>query len=328
MHRCSLLAALSIACLGTLDARADGAPDVVASIVPVAGIAASIMDGVGEPVLLLEPGASPHAYSLRPSQAQLLASADLVLWVGPELERFLVGPIDALGKDGRQLALARAAGVQLLPFRQDALFEPNDAGQGHEDHAHTDHAQGDHAHEGHGHDDHDHGDIDGHVWLSPTNARRMAAAIADQLAAIDAANAALYARNLEQFNASLDGVEAEIEELLAPVRGRPFIVFHDAYRYFEEHFDIQAAGAVHVSPDVPPGAARVAEIQQRIAGLEAVCVFAEPQFEPRLVETLVEGSDARLGVLDPLGNAIAPGPDAYGDLLVQLARGLADCLDD
>lgn len=350
MTRCLLMAAASLACLAATPVRAQAAPDVLASILPVWAITTSLMDGVSAPTLLLEPGASPHAFSLRPSQSQALASADLIVWVGPELERFLVAPIDTLGKDGRALALTSISGVEMLPFREGTLFAPESAGHDHgehaedaehqDDHAHADdhaheddHAHGDddHAHEAdhaeHEHDDHVHGDLDPHVWLSPANARVMAAAIAAALGEIDAANAGLYAANLDAFNVSLDAVEAEIEAQLAPVRGKPFIVFHDGYRYFEEHFDIGAAGAVHLRPDVQPGAARIAELRQHITSLEAVCVFAEPQFEPRLIETLVEGTDARIGVLDPLGSSIAPGPDAYGQLLQDLATSLADCLE-
>ena len=315
MRRCLALGAVSLACASLVAGRASAAPEVLASTLPVAGIAAAIMDGVGEPELLLEPGASPHAYSLRPSQARALATADLILWIGPEMERFLVRPLDALGPDAQQLSLIAQEGIELLPFREGAWFDADD------DHGH------DHGHDHDDHDDHGHEAIDAHIWLSPANGRVMAAGIAEALAGLDPANASLYADNLERFDASLDDVEREIDAVLQPVRGRPFVVFHDAYRYFEEPFDIAAAGAVHVNPDVQPGAARVALIQERIAALEAVCVFAEPQFEPRLIETLVEDTDARVGVLDPLGGAVAPGPDAYGQLLLDLATSLADCLE-
>lgn len=170
--------------------------------------------------------------------------------------------------------------------------------------------------------------MDGHIWLSPANARVIALAMAAELAALDPAHAERYAGNAEAFGLALDAAEAEIDDLLAPVRGRPFVVFHDAYHYFEAHFGIEAAGAIHLSPEVQPGAARVAEIQARITELDAACVFAEPQFEPRIIRTVVEGSEARTGVLDPLGVDLALGPDAYPALLRALATSLADCLAD
>lgn len=376
MNRCLPTSLLTATCLGLAaapaDLRASEPPSVVASIPPVGAIAAAIMDGVGTPAVLLEPGASPHATSLRPSQAEALSGAELILWIGPEFEIFLDRPLAALGGDASQLALADAADVELLPFREGATFEAHEHDE-HDDHGHDEHAEAehdhdhdheehaeaehdhdhdheehaedehdhDHGHEEHAEDEHDHahddhadhdhhdhahGEFDLHIWLSPANAREMAAAIAAELAALDGDNADHYAANLAQFDARLDGVEGEIDGILEPVRGQPFIVFHDAYQYFEDHFDIEATGAVHVVPDVPPSASRVAEIRERIDGAEAVCVFAEPQFEPRLVETLIEGTEARSGVLDPLGGDVELGPDGYPDLLLQLARNLDDCL--
>ena len=351
MRRSALLGTVFLASLAWSTAEADQSPAVVASILPVGSIAAAVMDGVGQPTVLLEPGASPHAYSLRPSQAQALSDADVVFWVGPDMEAFLTRPLDALGGDARQVELAALDGIELLPYREGALFETQDHGDhahddhGHDhdhvDHAHEDHGHDhdhdDHAHDDHGHDhddhahahdDHHHGEMDAHIWLSPANARVIAEAMAATLAEVDAANSEQYTANAERFADALDAVELEIEAVLAPVRGRPFIVFHDAYHYFEQAFDIPAAGAIHLSPEVPPGAARVAEIQARIGELDAACVFAEPQFQPRVVQTVIEGSNAKSGVLDPLGTEIALGPDGYPALLLSLANSLADCLAD
>jgi zinc transport system substrate-binding protein len=324
MRRSALLGTACLAGLAASFARADEPPRVVASVLPVGAIAAAVMDGVGEPSVLLEPGASPHAYSLRPSQAQALTEADLVLWIGPDLEGFLDRPIDALGGDARQMALATVDGMELLPYREGPLFggDTHDNHDHDHDHAHDDHADDEHAHE------HDHGSVDGHVWLSPANARVMAEAIAAALGDIDPGRAPTYTANAAAFAASLDQLEATIDTTLAPVRGRPFVVFHDAYHYFERHFDMEAAGVIHVSPEVQPGAARVAEIQARLATLDAACVFAEPQFEPRIVQTVIEGSNAKSGVLDPLGGDLTLGPDAYPALLRGIAQGLADCLAD
>jgi zinc transport system substrate-binding protein len=345
MHRSALLGTVFLASLAAGSAKAEQGPRVVASIAPLGSIAAAVMEGVGEPYVLLEPGASPHAYSLRPSQAQALSDAELIVWIGDELETFLARPLEALGDRAVQLELATLSGVELLPYREGALFDAHahdhdDHGHAHDDHAHDDdhghdhgaqdddhgHEHDDHAHDDeHGHD-HAHDGMDGHLWLSPANARVIADAIAGALGEIDAAHADRYVQNAARFAASLDEVEGEIEGILAPVRGRPFIVFHDAYHYFERHFDVFAAGAIHLSPEVQPGAARVTEIQGRIRELDATCVFAEPQFEPRIIETVTEGSEARSGVLDPLGTEVAIGPDGYPALLVGIATSLADCL--
>jgi zinc transport system substrate-binding protein len=269
---------------------------------------------------------------MRPTQAQALDDADVLFWVGPDLEAFLSRPLAALGGDARQVALAEVSGIELLPYREGALFDGQDhtPDAAHDEHAHDehghDHAHDEHADHAHAQEGHDHGEIDGHIWLSPANARVMAETMAATLAEVDPANAERYAANVEQFAGQLAAVEEEIEAILAPVRGRPFVVFHDGYHYFERAFDIEAAGAIHLNPEVPPGAARVAEIQARLGELEAACVFAEPQFEPRIVQTVIEGSDARSGVLDPLGGSLTLGPDAYPALLRGIAHGLADCL--
>ncbi len=348
MRRLALYGTVFAVGLGNLAAAAES-PKVVTSILPLGSIAAAIMDGVGEPEVLLEPGASPHAYSMKPSQAQALSDADLIVWVGPDMEVFLERPLEALGGAARQLELMAVSGIELLPYREGALFEAHDHDDEHahddhdhdDEHAHDDHdhdeehAHDDHDHdEEHAHDDHDHdeehghGEMDAHIWLSPANARVIGAAIAASLGEIDPDHAEIYAANAERFAGALDEVEAEIDGILAPVRDRPFIVFHDAYRYFEQHFDMPAAGAIHLSPEVPPGAARIAEIQARIGELEAACVFAEPQFEPRLIQTVIDGSDAQSAVLDPLGTEIDVGPESYPQLLSNLADSIAECLGD
>jgi zinc transport system substrate-binding protein len=351
MRRSALLGTVFLASFALNPAQAEEAPAVVASILPVGSIAAAVMDGVGEPVVLLEPGASPHAFSMRPTQAQALDDADVIFWVGPDLESFLSRPLDALGGDARQVALAEVSGIELLPYREGALFESHDDehDEAHDDHAHDEHSEDEHAHDEHAHDEahdehaheehaedehgheehaHDHGEMDAHIWLSPANAQVIAEAMAATLAEVDPAHAEQYKANAAGFADRLAAVEEEIEATLEPVRGQPFVVFHDAYHYYEQAFDIEAAGAIHLNPEVPPGAARVAEIQARIGELGAACVFAEPQFEPRVVETVIEGSSARTGVLDPLGSDIAMGPDGYPALLLNLATSLADCLGD
>jgi zinc transport system substrate-binding protein len=325
------------------------APRVVADIAPVHSIVARVMDGAGTPELLMPPGASPHGYALRPSEAARLDAAEIVFWIGPALTPWLAGPLAALALEARQIELAEAEGITLLPMREGGPFETHDHDHDH-DHDHEDHASHhhgdhdhayddhdhdhdhDHAHDDHAHDDHDHAhaadSADGHLWLDPGNAAAIAAAAAATLAELDPENAALYAANAEAFAAELTALAAEIDAKLDPLRGRPFIVFHDAYQYFEAAFDLPAAGSISLGEADAPSAARVAEIRDRIAAEGVACVFAEPQFEPRLVATVIEGSDARSGMLDPIGADLEPGPGLYPALLTGLAQGLADCLAD
>ncbi|MEQ8602826.1 MAG: zinc ABC transporter substrate-binding protein [Marivibrio sp.] len=362
----ALSTALAAAAFAAHPARAD-APKVVASIKPVHALAAQVMDGVGAPTLLVEGAASPHAFSLRPSQAQALQGADVVFWVGPDLEQFLVEARETLAADARSAPLMQAAGVETLTFRADPAFEPHshddehghgdhghddhghdehgrDHGHdhdhdhakaeehdhGHDDHGHDDHGHDDHGHDDHGHDDHGHdhahGGVDAHIWLDPMNAKAMLAAMAETLAAADPANAARYRANADAAAGEIDALSADLAERLAPVRERPYIVFHDAYQYFERRFGLSAIGAVTVSPERAPGAARVQAIRDRIQETGAVCVFSEPQFEPRIVEVVTEGTGAATGVLDPLGATLEPGPGLYAALMTDLADSALDCL--
>ncbi len=292
---------------------AGAAPDVVATIQPVHSLTAAVTAGVTTPTLLLEPGVSPHAYSMTPSDAAALENADVVVWVGEALETFLADTIDKLAGQAARATLIEAPGLHLLAGE-------TDAGHDHAGHDHDGHDHGGHEH------GHAHGDVDPHVWLSPDNAAAMTRAIAAKLAEVDPAHAETYAANAESAVADIAALETALDAELAPVRDVPFVVFHDAYRYFEEAFGLNAVGAVTLSPDQSPGTRHVAELRRQILGMEAVCVFAEPQFEPRLVTTLVEGTDVRTGELDPVGTGIEPGPDAYPQLMRDLADELVRCL--
>lgn len=291
-------------------------PVVATDIVPVHSIAARVMQGIGTPGLVVAPGASPHGYALRPSEARLLQDADIVVWTGSDLTPWLADPIDSLAAGATLVTLQDVPGVTLLPIRSGGGFEP-------EADAHGD--GGDHDEDGHGHG-HEHGGHDGHLWLDPVNAVAAAQAIAEALATADPANADAYEANADDFTAETEAQARAIAERLAPLRGRPFIVFHDAYQYFEQAFDFPAVGSIALQDGVAPGAARVAEIRDRVRDGAVVCAFAEPEFEPRLLATVIEGTTVRTGVIDGLGAALPPGPGLYPALLDGIAGGLEDCL--
>ena len=339
-------------------ARADGA--IVASIKPVHSLVAAVMQGVGTPALIVEGASSPHTYSLKPSQAHDLEHARAVFWIGPEMEAFLARPIETLARGAKTVALIEADGLTRLAFREGGPFEDHGhdghgddhghAEAGHDSHDHEKAAEADHGHEhehaeakhdddhghdhdheqtaeaGHDHDDHGHGAFDGHVWLDPHNARAMVQEIGEALADADPANAQRYKANADAVARRLDDLTAEIAATLEPVRDRPFVVFHDAYQYFERRFGLSAAGSITVIPDVMPGAERVAEVREKVGELGATCVFSEPQFEPKLVQVVTEGTGARTAVLDPLGASIDAGPDQYFALMRAMAKSVRDCL--
>ena len=303
------------ALLGTalLTTSAMAAPSVVASIKPVHSLVAAVMEGVGEPTLLVRGSASPHNYALKPSDAGALESADIVFWTGHGMELFLAEALDTLSGNAEIVELAETPGIALLPMREGGAFEAHEHHDGH-DHDH------DHGHE------HEHGEGDMHFWLDPENAKLMVTHIAAALSAADPENAQAYTANAEAEIAELDDLEAELAATLAPVKDQPFVVFHDAYQYFEQRFGLTLAGSVTVSPETAPGAARIDELKARVAELGATCVFAEPNFEPAIISAITEGTTAKSGILDPEGSALSEGPDLYPNLLRGLATSLVDCL--
>ena len=332
---------LATTALAAAAGHAGAAPRVAADILPVQSIAARVMAGVGAPDLIVPPGASPHGYAMRPSEARMLGDADIVFWSGKGLAPWLEGPIESLAGDAIVLDLTQAPGVRLLAFREGATFEPHvhddahDHTEGahdehdHDEHDHDEHGDEDHAHEDHAHEaeaDHHHEGNDPHIWLDPENAVAMAEAMADVLATSDPDNAETYRDNAASFQEDIANLETEISEELAPVSEKHFVVFHDGYHYFEARFGVEASGAISLSDASTPSAARVAEIRDRIRSGDITCVFAEPQFDPALIRTVIEGTEARAGTLDPLGSHLTPGPDLYPELLRNLADNMSSCL--
>ncbi|WP_426131825.1 zinc ABC transporter substrate-binding protein ZnuA [Pararhizobium sp. PWRC1-1] len=302
-------------------ARAE-VPNVVVSIKPIHSLVASIMQGVGEPALIVEGAASPHTYSMKPSNASALEKANVVFWVGHGLEAFLEKPLESLGSGAKIVELDDAPGLEKLKFREGGAFEAHDDDDEHE--ASAEGAEG-HAHEEAGHH-HDEGEFDLHLWLDPANAKAMAAEIEKTLAAADPANAAAYKTNLDALNTRLDTLDKKLVETVAPIKDKPFIVFHDAYQYFEHRYHVKVAGSITVSPETLPGAARLKQIHEKIVALGATCVFAEPQFEPKLVNVVLEGTSAKSGTLDPEAATLEAGPDLYFQLMDSIGTSLKTCL--
>jgi zinc transport system substrate-binding protein len=285
-----------------LAAAAEG-PKVVVSLKPIHALAAGVMAGVGEPALIVKGAASEHFYALRPSDAALLEAADVVFWIGPTMESYLVRPLASLARRAEIVTLIDRPELTRLPRREGGLFDKEPESQ--EASA----------------------IFDGHLWLDPENARRIVKIMAETLARRDPAHAPLYAANAARLEADLAALDAELGRRLAPLRGKPFIVFHDAYQYLEARYGLTVVGSITVDPSLPPSVQRVAAIQSRIRQAGVSCVFSEPQFEPKLVRVLIEGTKARSAVLDPLGAALPPGRAAYFTLLRDLAASLHACLD-
>jgi zinc transport system substrate-binding protein len=281
---------------------------VVASIKPVHSLVSAVMEGVAKPNLLVEGAASPHTYSLKPSQAKQLQDADIVFWMSHDLEAFLENSIENIAQKAVSVPLIESHNLTKLNFREGGAF----AAHGHDDHDDK-------------HDD-DHDEMDPHVWLDPQNAKALVHEIEEQLAKIDPKNAEIYEANASIIMKKLDNLTNEIDVDLSPVRGRGYVVFHDAYQYFEKRFGVSAIGSITVSPEVMPGAERVRELQEKVRELDATCVFSEPQFQPKLVATVTENTNAGTGVLDPLGTSLEDGPELYFKLIRNMANSLKGCL--
>ena len=289
---------------------------VVASIKPVHSLVSAVMAGVGEPRLLMRGKASPHPFTMRPSDAVALQEANVVFLIDEAMETTLARAIAALAGKARVVALADAKGLIRRPLREGGAFEA-DPDQDKDDKDHAREEAGGH---------HDHGEFDMHVWLDPVNAWTMGRAIADTLSQADPANAAKYRANARALLPRLDALTAQISAAVAPVRGKPFVVFPDGYRYFEDRFGLNAVGSMVVSPERSPGAKRLRQLRAKIRALGVACVFAEPQFDKRIVNVVVEGTRVRPGAVDPLGAAIEDGPELYFNLLRNMAAAFRDCL--
>lgn len=334
------LLSLSLAAAFSAGPAMSEVPNVAVDIAPVHSLVARVMEGIGTPDLILPPGASPHEYSLRPSEASALQDADVVVWMGRELAPWLDDAVHNLSGDASVLALLEAQETKLLEFRESALFEKHVHGddEDHDDHGdhdddHDDHDEGhddhDDDHDDHAHEDehgHAHGAHDPHAWLSTANAASWLNLIAGVLSSADPENAGAYFANAAAAREELSALNDEVAGILEPVRGGHFIVFHDAYQYFETDFDFPASGAISLGDAQQPSPARIREIQERVRDEGIECVLAEPQYNPGLVATVLDGTEANTGVIDPLGVDLEPGPTLYPEVIRNIALTLADCL--
>lgn len=292
-----------LACSAQADVR------VLTSIKPLQQIAAAVQDGVGSPEVLLPPGASPHHYALRPSDVRRVANADLLYWIGPDMENFLPRVLNTRSKPS--VAVQSLSGMQLRHFGEDSHSHEHDDQDAHDDHDH----------------DHRPGSLDAHLWLSSVNARVIAAQMAADLAKVDPTNAPRYQANLKAFVGRLDALDQRIKARVAGVADKPYFVFHEAFDYFEAAYGLKHTGVFSVASEVQPGAQHVAAMRKRLQEVGKTCVFSEPPLRPRLAETLTAGLPVRLAELDALGGTDPVDGKGYERLLETLGSELAGCLE-
>ena len=326
----------AIVSLGMLSLGVNSAPSVATDITPVHSLVSQVMAGVGTPDLLIQSGASPHNYSLSPSEAEALQEADLVFWIGEGLTPWLERSLDNLSPTSTKIELLAAQGTTTYAFREGATFGAHEdeddshkdevhEGEAHEDEAHEDEAHEDEAHEDEHH--HDHSGVDPHAWLDPANGKVWLDIIALALVEKDPDNATQYLENAAIGKANIDTAAISIENTIAQLQDKQFIVFHDAYQYFEKRFGIMAAGSISISDASKPSPGRIAEIRQLVEDLSVSCVFTEPQYNPGIVNAVFgdTGVDTS-GVIDPLGSGLVTGTNLYSNLLIEIANGLQSCL--
>jgi len=321
----------------TIFSSANAEIKVVASIKPIHSLASYLMDGVGKPDLIVDGYSSPHGFAMKPSHAKMLQNADLVFWVGEDLENFLEKPLSSIAKKAEKIELIKIKGLQVLKFRERNIFDEHDHEHGHDDHGkkeddHDDHGHDDdHGkkeddHDDHGHDDHDghaHGEFDPHIWLDPINAKAMLNEMAEHLIENDPKNEAKYKSNLAKALQEIDKLTIDVMTDLS--NSVSSIVFHDAYQYFEERFNVKVLGAFTVNTDVMPGAEQLAEIREIIEHDKVACVFSEPQFNPDIINAVAKDMKIKTGVLDPLGATLDPGKDLYFNLIRNMSASFKGC---
>ena len=343
---------LTILSLLTIIVPANAEIKVVTSIKPIHSLASYLMDGVAKPDLIVDGYASPHGFALKPSHAKMLQSADLIFWVGEDLENFLEKPLNSIAKKAEKIELLEIKGLTKLKFRERNIFDEHDD-HGHDDHAkkdddhddhdhdkeahkEEDHDDHDHAKEGHKEDDHDdhdhdehgheghaHGEYDPHIWLDPMNAKVILSEMAEHLIENDQNNEAKYKANLKKAHKDLDKLTKKVKSELN--KDFKSIVFHDAYQYFEKRFNINVLGAFTVNTDVMPGAEQLAEIREIIEHDKVSCVFSEPQFNPDIIKAVAKDMNIQTGVIDPLGATLDPGKDLYFDLISNMSKSFKGC---
>jgi len=284
--------------------------NVVTTIKPLHSLISNVMKGVGEPSLIIEGTSNPHNFVLKPSHAKLLQDADIIFWIGEDLEAFMEKPLSSLAKDAKKISFMELGSIKKLKFRENNIFDHDD----HDGHKEDDHDD---------HDGHNHGEFDAHLWLDPVNAKEMVIEISHELSKLDPANKNKYKANADKTIEVLDSLIKEVNQSLP--KDISYVVFHDAYQYFEKRFEVTSAGALTLNPDVLPGAKQIVDIQSLIKEKNIKCIFSEPQYNPKIIETLASDTNISTGTMDPLGANLDRGVTMYSKLIMNIADSIKNC---
>ena len=281
---------------------------VVTTIQPLHSIISNVMGSKGNLKLILEGSSSPHSFTFKPSHAKMIQNADVIFWVGKDLENFLEKPLESIPQDAKVISFMELSKIKKLKFREKNIYGDHDD---HDKHGHKD---------SHGHA---HGEFDAHIWLDPVNAKIIVQEVTHVLEEIDSANAKVYAENAKKTLKKLDLMIKNIDKSIN--KNASFVTFHDAYQYFEKRFGVEALGALTVNTDVQPGAKQISEIRELVEHRKIKCIFSEPQFNPKLINMIANSTGAKTGILDPLGSSYKPGKSLYFNLIEDLYKNLNKC---
>lgn len=299
-HRFAFLVSL----LGFLPLHAAEPLNIMTSIPPLNALASGITAGVTKPTVLVPPEASHHHYSLKPSDRQALADADVVIWIGPDMENFLIKPLDNLSEKTTIISITDLPNLVRLPVRNDKNWEVHE----------------------HEEDHHHHANLDPHIWLDPKNAIYIVQILTDTFVTLDTQHTDIYKKNAEEMIKKLNTLDQQLKEKLTAIQDKPFLIFHDAYQYLEKYYHLSAAGSISVNTDLPPSAQRIYQLQKRIKKENIVCIFAETGSTPAIVETLAAEKRAKISHLDSMGQGKIFAD--YLNLLQYDAEQLYNCLID
>lgn len=286
----------------------NAAPNVLSDIAPTHSLVSMVIGDVGESTLLINSSSSPHDFSLRPSDAGKISRAEIIFFTGSTLTPWLIDAMASLADNTPTVELISTSGTTLLEFRESNIFEGDSS----------------HDHSGHNHDSS--ASYDPHAWLDPSNAQLWLNRISEELSAIDPDNARTYAANAAAAIVSIQETSDKVKESIKKISNTQYIVFHDSYHYFESYFDIHAAAAINLGDGTLPSISQISQLKKLLKDSDAACVFSEPQFSQRLVDTVAEGSDVKRGVLDPIGVNLPPDANLYPSLIESLADELLRCL--
>ena len=306
---------------------------VVTTIQPINSLVSAVIGNTGKTISLIPAEISPHEYKLKPSDTKKMQEANIIFFVSNHLESSVTKVFKNLPKNIKIIDLLEETGIEHLAIRDNEAWERHDhhGHEGHDDHEkhgkkHNDHD--DHDKHGKKHDDHDdhQSKDDVHIWLSPDNAIKIVKKVNEELSLLFPDNASQYKENSNNIINKISDLKSELTKDLAPIKDKPYVVFHDAYQYFEKAFGLNAVGSVALEGDIASSPKQISFIKDKIKKLNASCVFQEPQFDSKLVKIVVEGTNAQIGTLDPLGVNISGKENFYIQLLKNMAKSLKECL--